>query len=334
MPASVIACILLLPTVNPQFVSHKLEQLERLCADGAKRLLARATDDYGVPVYFLAQRIRTTVQKHLLRDDENASPNLIIDFVDKLQADDLCLIVGCEQGNQKAWEDLVERFSPTVRSAARSASANEEGADDLAQSIWAELHGLRQGIDGQPTGKLAYYSGRGSLAGWLRAVIAQLAIDQHRKQSRLVQAEQDSDFDRIVQNGHQQDWSGREAIINPEDETSQKLAAAQMQQALSRALQALAAEDRLLVKLYYFDGLRLKEAGAVLGVHEATASRRLTRIHTELRGDVETILVKEKGWTKSETNTAFSELALNLETDIEPLLVADKRLAKENEIAG
>ncbi|HKO60415.1 MAG TPA: sigma-70 family RNA polymerase sigma factor [Pyrinomonadaceae bacterium] len=316
-------------------MNHKLEQLERLCADGAKRLSARAADDYGVPTDSLAVRVRTTVQKHLLRDREDALPGAITDLIDTLQADDLCLIVACEQGNQKAWDDLVERFSPTVRSAARSASANEEAAEDLAQSIWAELHGLRRGADGRPTGKLAYYSGRGSLAGWLRAVIAQLAIDQHRKQSRLVQTEEDSDFDRIVQNGHQHTLSNRAVVINPEDETSQKFAAAGMQQALSQAMLALTAEDRLLVKLYYFDGLRLKEAGAVLGVHEATASRRLTRIHTELRRQVETILINEKGWTKSETDAAFSELALNLQTDIEPLLSTNKTLAnKENEIAG
>jgi RNA polymerase sigma-70 factor len=316
-------------------VSHKLEQLERLCADGAKRLAARAADDYGVLMNSLAERVRTSVQKHLLRDHENALPAAITDFVDTLQADDLCLIVACEAGNQKAWDDLVERFSPTVRSAARSASSNEEAADDLAQSIWAELHGLRRGADGRPTGKLAYYSGRGSLAGWLRAVIAQLAIDQHRKQSRLVQTEEDSDFDRIVQNGHQHTLSNRAVVVNPEDETSQKFAAAGMQQALSQAMLTLTSEDRLLVKLYYFDGLRLKEAGAVLGVHEATASRRLTRIHTELRRQVETILMNEKGWTKSETDAAFSELALNLQTDIEPLLTTNKALAnKENEIAG
>ena len=315
-------------------VRHNLEQLDKLSAEGAKRLLARAADDYGLPVTSLEQRIRATLQKHLLRDEPNASPAVITEFADKLQADDLCLIVACEQGNQRAWDDLVERFSPTVRSAARGASSNEDAADDLAQSIWAELHGLRRGADGQPTGKLAYYSGRGSLAGWLRAVVAQLAIDQHRKQSRLVQTEEDADFDRIVQSSTQQDWS-RDPVVNPEEKTSRKIAAAEMQQALSKAVQELAAEDRLLVKLYYFDALRLKEAGAVLGVHEATASRRLTRVHGELRQAVERVLLKEKGWTKSETDEAFSELVVGLETDIEPLLAADTMLTKkENEIAG
>ncbi|HKO45108.1 MAG TPA: sigma-70 family RNA polymerase sigma factor [Pyrinomonadaceae bacterium] len=316
-------------------MSHKLEQLDKLSAEGAKRLLARAADDYGVPVTSLQQRIKATLQKHLLRDEDDASPAVITEFVDKLQADDLCLIVACEQGNQRAWDDLVERFSPTVRSAARGASSNEEAAEDLAQSIWAELHGLRRGEDGQPTGKLAYYSGRGSLAGWLRAVVAQLAIDQHRKQSRLVQTEEDADFDRIVQSSNQHEWSGREPVVNPEDQTSRKLAAAEMQRALANAVQQLAAEDRLLVKLYYFDGLRLKEAGAVLGVHEATASRRLTRVHTELRRQVESVLMNDKGWTKSETDEAFSKFAVGLDTDIEPLLAADNVLTKkENEIAG
>jgi hypothetical protein len=91
----------------------------------------------------------------------------------------------------------------------------------------------------------------------------------------------------------------------------------------------MADDDRLLVKLYYFDNLRLREAGAVLGVHEATASRRLTRIHGELRQSVEHILTHECGWSKAESEAAFAELALHLESDLEPLL-ATKGMAREN----
>lgn len=317
-------------------MKHRPYQSEILFSEGAKRLSGRATENYGVSLDTLSLRIGAAVQKYILRDDENVAPSVINDFIENLQADDLCLIVGCEEGNEKAWSDLVDRFSATVRSAARSASANEDGADDLAQSIWAELHGLRRRDDGQPAGKLAYYSGRGSLAGWLRAVVAQLAIDQHRKQSRLVQTEEDADFDRIIQHGQDHgEWSGRDPVLNPEVETSQKVAGAEMQTALSRAIKKLSSEDRLLVKLYYFDGLRLREAGIVLGVHEATASRRLTRIHSDLRQTVQSILIDEKGWTRYETDAAFSELAVHLQTDIEPILAADGMLLKkENEIAG
>jgi len=303
--------------------------------EGAGRLVARATDNHSLTGEILAPRIRASVGKYVLRDEPEAPLDAIRDFIEKLQADDLCLIVACEQGNQSAWSDLVSRFSATVRSAARSTSSNEEGAEDLAQSIWAELHGLRVRDDGTPAGKLAYYSGRGSLAGWLRAVVAQLAVDQHRKQSRLVQTEEDADFDRIIQDGHEENaWSGHGEAVNPELEISKKLAGAEMQKALAAAMKQLSAEDRLLVKLYYFDGLRLREAGAVLGVHEATASRRLTRVHSELRQQVEKILI-EQGWTKPETERAFSEVALHLEADIEPMLAGDGvLLKKENEIAG
>ena len=317
-------------------MSERRAQIEKLFTESTGRLLGCATDNHGLTVESLITRVEAAVNKYILRDDPQASLAVIGDFIDKLQADDLCLIVACEQGNQKAWTDLVERFSATVRSAARSASSNEEGAEDLGQSIWAELHGLRLREDGKPAGKLAYYSGRGSLAGWLRAVVAQLAIDQHRKQSRLVQTEEDADFDRIIQHGQEENtWSGHGAAPNPELQISRKLAGAQLQKALAESIKQMSTEDRLLIKLYYFDGLRLREAGAVLGVHEATASRRLTRIHAELRQQVEHVLIDQEGWTKPETERAFSDVALNLEADLEPLLRTEPvLLKKENEVAG
>src|SRR5262245_44466236 len=110
---------------------------------------------------------------------------------------------------------------------------------------------------------------------------------------------------------------------------SNRFAEVDMQQALNRSVSELEAEDRLLVKLYYFDNLRLREAGAVLGVHEATASRRLTRVHSEIRERVEKILTSEGGWSKAEAAAAFSELALHLDADVEPLL-ATKVVTSEN----
>ena len=303
-------------------MTERSEQIQNLLVTGAKRLLARATESHSLDTDALVPRIKSSVEKYLLKDDENAADHAVAKFIDELQAEDLCLIVACERGNEKAWSDLVERFTPTVRSAARSASSNEDGAQDLAQSIWAELYGLRVRTDGKPAGKLAYYSGRGSLAGWLRAVVAQLAIDQHRKQSRTVQTEDDADFDRLTRGGD----DGKElylatAALNPEEAMSDKLAGAEMQTALARSIKELSDEDRLLVKLYYFDGLRLREAGSVLGVHEATASRRLTRIHGELRERVESIL-SDLGWSKAETQGAFAQVGLHLEADLEPLLAA------------
>lgn len=314
-------------------MSQKSEQVQSLVEAGAKRLIARATEPRVLEYAALVPRISSAVTKYLLRDDPNAANASIAEFIDGLQADDLCLIVACEQGDEAAWTDLVARFTTTVRSAARSASSNEDAAEDLAQSIWAELYGLRLREDGKPSSKLAYYSGRGSLAGWLRAVVAQLAIDQHRKQVRLVQTDDDGDLDRLAQ--HVDD--GNEQLlsvgsVNPEHSVSNKFAGAEMQKALARSFKELSDEDRLLVKLYYFDGMRLREAGAILGVHEATASRRLTRIHTDLRRFVERILISEKGWTKSETDRSFAELATHLDGDIEGLINVDETATQQHSV--
>lgn len=295
--------------------------IEALLNEGAGRLLARAGDSRSLNREFLVPRISAAVQKYLLRHDPNTSRNEISKFIDQMQADDLCLIIACERGDESAWTDLVERFTATVRSAARSASSNEDAAEDLVQSIWAELYGLRARKDGTPASKLAYYSGRGSLAGWLRAVVGQLAVDTFRKQSKLVQTEEDTDLDRLARDTQVAEGQAMVAgIPNPEESMSNRFAKADMQEALNKSVEELPPEDRLLVKLYYFDNLRLREAGAVLGVHEATASRRLTRIQTDLRKRVTKILIDERGWTQAETERSFAEVAQHLDTDLEALL--------------
>jgi RNA polymerase sigma factor, sigma-70 family len=306
-------------------VARTTDEIQKVAADGAKRLLALASDNRSLKTEQLAPRIVSAIQKFLLRDEPGTPLKEINAFIDGIQADDLCLIIACEGGNESAWSDLVERFSATVRSAARSASANEDAAEDLAQSIWAELYGLRIGKDGKPSSKLAYYSGRGSLAGWLRAVVAQLAVDTYRRQSRLVQTEEDADLDRLASDLPK---LHPEAVIasnlqNPEQVISNRFAESDMQEALSRAITEISTEDRLLVKLYYFDNLRLREAGSVLGVHEATASRRLTRIHSDLRNRVSQILIEERGWTKAETERSFTEVAQYLNSDLETLVTKE-----------
>lgn len=296
--------------------------IAKLIDDGTARLLARAADSRSLNTDVLSPRVLAAVEKYLLRDEPNTAAVEINKFVDEMQADDLCLIVACERGDENAWTDLVARFTTTVRSAARSVSSNEDAAEDLAQSIWAELYGLRVRDDGRRASKLAYYSGRGSLAGWLRAVVAQLSVDAFRKQSKLVQTEEDADLDRLARDAQigETPTFAVARVQNPEESLSNHFARENLQEALAQAVGELAAEDRLLVKLYYFDNLRLREAGVVLGVHEATASRRLTRIQTDLRKRVSQILVDERGWTKAEAERSFAEVAQHLETDLEALI--------------
>jgi RNA polymerase sigma-70 factor (ECF subfamily) len=304
---------------------------ERLLREGAARLLARAAEARSLDAAALVPRLGGVLEKYLLRHRPEASAGEIESFLDGLRADDLCLVVACERGDDAAWSDLMGQFRATVLSAARGASANEDAAEELAQSVWADLYGLRARADGSAAGKLAYYSGCGSLGGWLRAVVGQLAVDRHRKSARLVQTEEATDFDRLTQEQHAEiDHFTVAASPDPERALAGRETADAVAGALADALAGLDAEDRLLIKLYYFDDLRLREAGAVLGVHEATASRRLTRLHTEVRKRVEAFLVGRCGWTKQEAARALADAATHLDTDVRRMLAgADNPAASE-----
>jgi RNA polymerase sigma-70 factor, ECF subfamily len=310
--------------------------IEPILRAGALRLLARAADARSLDASAIAPRLRAVTEKYLLRDDPAAPAEKIDKFLDALRADDFCIVVACERGDERAWDDLISGFRATVLSAARSASPNEDAAEELAQSVWAELYGLRERAGGGRAGKLAYYSGCGSLGGWLRAVVGQLAVDRHRKSARLVQTEEDADFDRLAQaheaaGAHVGDGFQTHAAPDPEQSLARAEAVRALHGALARVLGALADEDRLLVRLYYFDGLRLREAGAVLGVHEATASRRLARIHAEVRERVACALAKDYGWTPQEIARSLGEAARDLDADLGRLLTAEGAPAERRE---
>ena len=73
------------------------------------------------------------------------------------------------------------------------------------------------------------------------------------------------------------------------------------------------------MKLYYFDDLKLKEIAAMFGYHEATASRKLVRIQTEIRKAVEKKLRADHGWSETEVKRYLSETASKLGLSVEKL---------------
>jgi RNA polymerase sigma-70 factor (ECF subfamily) len=300
-------------------VIARTSQTEQNLSESIVRLLATAANNRGLQTEDLLPRVLSSVTKTF--GDGGADSNEIRQFVAALHIDDLCLVLACERGDETAWAELFEKFGSTIKSAARKITSNAEDAEDLANSIWAELYGLKQTADGKTSGKLGYYSGRGSLAGWLRAVTAQLAVDAHRKIARLVQIEETRDFENLA---HAADSTNVAKLhtneINPEQSLIETRHARDVEAALKKAVGELAAEDRLLIKLYYFDNLNLKQAGATLGFHEATASRRIVKIQANLRKRVEQILQTENRWKPPEIREALANAAAILQTDIEKIV--------------
>lgn len=295
---------------------------EKIVEESIARLISRAENPRGLAANVVRPRVDKALGKYLFRDNENASSAEIKAFIDELRADDLCLVLACECGNETAWSDLVKNFDATVKSAARRVSPKAEDADDLASSIWAELYGLKHDKDGKLKSKLSYYSGRGSLGGWLRAIVSQLAVDQYRKQSRFVQVEENRVFENLANESSEK--TENLAVIshhdNAEEIFEEKQLSRDVSKALNQAIAELSADDKLLLKLYYYDELKLKEIGQTFGYHEATASRKITRIQTEIRNSVEKILKDQHGWSDQEVKRYLSETASKLGFSLEKLM--------------
>ncbi len=298
------------------------EKHQNTIDEAIARLISRADNSRGLAIADLRARVNAALGKYLFKADENASGADVKSFVDEIRADDLCLIIACENGDEAAWGSLVKTFDATVKSAARKFAKNVEDAEDLAGSIWAELYGLKKDADGKLKTKLSYYSGRGSLGGWLRAVTNQLAIDNFRKKSKFVQIEEAREFENLANESSENSENAKivHGSDNPEENFSLKQTQKDVSDALKSAIAMLDAEDRLILKLYYFDDLKLKDIGATLGFHEATASRKLVRIQTEIRKSVEKNLQTKHGWQKDEVKRHLADAASKLGMNFEKLL--------------
>ena len=202
--------------------------------------------------------------------DAREKPGALRDFYNNLRIDDLVLARACAAGNDRAWEAFLSRFREKLYDVA--AYITKESSRELADSIYADLYGtaLR---DGQRISKLTSYTGRGSLEGWLRTIIAQEYVNQYRKRRRLVS------FEEEVEAGTA--FAAPPAIPETEITLDPRLEAA-----TDEALTALSPEDRFVLASYYLDDKTLAEIARMHSVHESTISRKVDKLLKSLRKQI------------------------------------------------
>lgn len=199
-----------------------------------------------------------------------AEPHAIRELYLGLRVDELALARACAAGHERAWEIFMARYREKLYDIAGYIAKESSAARELADSLYADLYGTRT-RDGERVSKLSSYTGRGSLEGWLRTVMAQEFVNRYRRQRKLVSLDEESE------EGTQ--FSAPEAeplpVVDPRVET-----------ATDEALAALPAEDRLVLASYYLDGRTLAEIARTLGVHESTISRKLDKLAKALRKQI------------------------------------------------
>jgi RNA polymerase sigma-70 factor (ECF subfamily) len=207
--------------------------------------------------------------------------------------DDLALARACADGDEAAWERFVAEYRPILYRAA-AAIDPAGGGRELADAIYGDLFGVRE-RDGKRQSLFQYFQGRSSLATWLRAVLAQRHVDAIRARRRT---EPLPDDESLLQAPAEPLAAGTER--------SRYLQA--MQHALTDAIAALPARDRLRLKCYYIQNMKLAAIGTLLREHEGTVSRHLTRTKGTIREAVKRCLLDQHGMSESAVAECFSSV--------------------------
>lgn len=240
---------------------------------------------WNVPAEDFAAALYRSAARHF--GATQLSPGAAQSYLEQLHLEELALACALRRGSEAAWEHFVANYRPPLQAAARAivGAAGEARACELADSLYAELYGLDRAGGARKNSLLDYFHGRSKLATWLRAVLAQRHVDALRVSQRTESLDDEATPSRVA--SHARAYGATE---NVDPDRARLLP--RLFEAISEALAALPASDRLLLSLYYVQESTLAQIARLRGVHEATLSRRLQTVRTELRHSLECALAR------------------------------------------
>jgi RNA polymerase sigma factor (sigma-70 family) len=156
------------------------------------------------------------------------------------------------ENSQDAFTEIVRRHLNLIYSAAFRQVRSVQLAEEVAQSVFADL--------ARDAGKLKPDT---ILTAWLYSVTRRTAIDAIRKESRRQLREQIA-VDMTNMNATSADWTQIEPLLDD-------------------AMAALDETDRSAILLRYFENKNLREVGETLGTNEDAAQKRVSRAVERLR---------------------------------------------------
>jgi RNA polymerase sigma-70 factor (ECF subfamily) len=251
--------------------------------------------DYGLSEQAFVEILRGIETKYC------KSPTEVDALWRSLRFEELALARGCAAGNDTAWTVFLSRYRAHLYDSAHSITRDDAAARELADSLYAELYGmdLREGVR---RSKLEHYSGRGSLEGWLRTVLAQEWVNRFRKVKREISLDE-------------QEEAGVQFAAPQPDGNAVPQQSAALKSATELAIGELSSEDKYILASYHLDGRKLAEIGKVLGVHESTISRKVERISAQVRAGILKHLEKQ-GLSRRQAEEALEADVRDVDIDV------------------
>ncbi|MBS4024932.1 MAG: sigma-70 family RNA polymerase sigma factor [Clostridia bacterium] len=174
------------------------------------------------------------------------------------------LIKKSQQGDQKAFEQLIIKYEKKVYTIAYRMMGNHEDASDLAQEAFIKVFR-----------SIKSFRGEASFSTWIYHVVANVCRDQLRKQKVKV----NSLDEPVAYEGERLEKQLQDSGKSPEE----KLEENELKAYLQRLINQLPDEYRLVLVLREFMDFSYEEIAGELNITMGTVKSRLNRARTILK---------------------------------------------------
>jgi len=179
------------------------------------------------------------------------------------------LVALAQDGDTKAFDELVRKHSAKLYSLVYNMTSNHEDTNDLLQDIFAKAYRSLKRFQG----KSAFYT-------WIYSIAVNMTLNFLKKRNRQRKLSLD-DVDQNIQNDA--DFIEQTSKTDPVKEVN----ILELQQRLNAAMQTLSEDHRAVVTMFDIMGLPHNQISEILGVSPGTVRSRLFYAHRQLQNYLE-----------------------------------------------
>jgi RNA polymerase sigma-70 factor (ECF subfamily) len=177
-------------------------------------------------------------------------------YQDNSALSDVDLVRAAQEGDLKAFEELVARHRDKVYARAFSMMRNEDEALDLSQDAWVK--GWQ---------RLSQFQGSSSFVTWMTRIVINLCLDQLRKQKR----QRSESIEALEEESGGVERQMPVVAANP----TEGLERTELRARIDRALGQLSQDHRTVLVLHEFEELEYKEIAKRMSCSIGTVMSRL-----------------------------------------------------------
>lgn len=229
----------------------------------------------------------------------SASPPVLA-FLRGVHAGDLYLACAVARHDRAALAAFEERFMARVPEYVLRVRIPPDAVDEVKQKLRERLVMGEAGA--RP--KIAEYSGKGALGGWLRVTAVRTALNHVRGKAATTE-----------EVGEELSVAG-----DPELAFLKERATDLFRDAFRRVLDGLDANERSILRLHYIEGLTMDQLAQLYKMPRSTVARRVASAREQILRATETLLREERRLSPSAVASVIRDAQSRLDVTITRLL--------------